>query len=355
MEPIPALAFHRGITHSLVFSLVLPLLLAWLVQRLYLTQTHRRWWYRVFVTTVNSLLLLALLFGLFVLFGKSLWAFLIPGALGCYLLWRLYKYYLLRVPEDVNVSYGAWYLLFFLALSTHFILDCFTSFGTQVFLPFSDYRVAFNTIAVVDPIYTVPFLICVITASTINRKNKARAVINYLGICLSSAYLLFTVYNKARVDRIWENAIEHRNLDVNRMRTSPVIFNNALWNCVAEGDSVFYAGLYSVFDSDPNLHYLNVLPKNAHLAHDIDHLPEYKILQWFSDGYLIHSLTDSALVLSDIRYGGMGDTITSHRDLIFNFFVKKNPDGGYAFSETRERPENVGDAFRKLWKRIMGY
>ena len=48
-----------------------------------------------------------------------------------------------------------WIWLFLLSILTHPILDCFTPYGTQLFLPFSDYRVAFNNIAVADPLYTL--------------------------------------------------------------------------------------------------------------------------------------------------------------------------------------------------------
>ncbi len=355
MEPIPALAFHRSITHSLFFSVVLSLLLAWLVQRLYLTRSHQRLWYKILVSSVNVILLGAFLTGLYFLFGQKPVVMVILAVIGVYLIWRLYKFYLRKQLEDVNVSYGKWYLLFFLALSTHFILDCFTAFGTQVFQPFSNFRVAFNNIAVVDPVYTVPFMICLIIACNIRRHKRARSIVNYTGIAISSLYMLFTVFNKLHVDRVFQKALETRNLEVIRSRTSPTIFNNLLWTCVAEADSVYYAGLYSIFDSDPNLHYLNVVPKNTHIAQDLLQLPEYKTLEWFSDGYLMHSQTDSAIVISDIRYGGMSDTIHSHRDLVFNFFAKKNPDGSYAFTEVRERPKDVGEAFRKLWKRMLGY
>ncbi|MGB6268546.1 MAG: metal-dependent hydrolase, partial [Olleya sp.] len=42
-----------------------------------------------------------------------------------------------------------WMILFFLSIFTHPILDSFTPYGTQLFTPFSDYRVGFNTISVV--------------------------------------------------------------------------------------------------------------------------------------------------------------------------------------------------------------
>jgi inner membrane protein len=292
--------------------------------------------------------------GLYFLFGRKTWIIPVIAILGGYLLWRLYKHYIRKKLEDVRVSYGKWYLLFFLALATHVLLDCFTAFGTQVFQPFSNYRVAFNNIAVVDPLYTIPFITCVIIASNISRHKRARSIVNWLGIAISSLYMLFTIFNKQHVDNVFEKALANRNLEVIRCRTSPTIFNNLLWNCVAEAESVYYSGLYSIFDSDPNLHYLNVVPKNDHLVNEIKHLKEYEILQWFSDGYLIHNKTDSSIVISDIRYGGMTDTISSHEDLIFNFFAEKQPDGTYHFRETRERPDDVGEAFKSLWKRMLG-
>ena len=58
---------------------------------------------------------------------------------------------------------------------THILLDCFTTYGTQVFAPFSDVRVAWGTISVVDPIYTLPFLICLLVAARHERRTTAAA------------------------------------------------------------------------------------------------------------------------------------------------------------------------------------
>ena len=49
----------------------------------------------------------------------------------------------------------------FLALLTHPLLDAQTTWGTQLFWPF-EWRVAIENIFIIDPIYTVPFLIFLI-------------------------------------------------------------------------------------------------------------------------------------------------------------------------------------------------
>ena len=41
--------------------------------------------------------------------------------------------------------------------ATHGLLDSCTSYGTQLFWPFSDVRVAWDTMSIVDPLFTVPY------------------------------------------------------------------------------------------------------------------------------------------------------------------------------------------------------
>jgi len=134
---IQAMAFHRGFMHSILFSFIGAFGFGWLVFKLY----DR---------------------------GKRLGS---------------------STLKD-------WQYLFFWSLFTHPILDCFTPYGTQLFYPFSNYRVAFNNISVADPLYTVPFLICLIVLMFLKRQNKTRQLWLKLGIGLSSAYMLFTIGNK---------------------------------------------------------------------------------------------------------------------------------------------------------------
>ena len=52
---------------------------------------------------------------------------------------------------------GAWCMAYLLILH-HIWLDCMNSYGTQVFLPFSDYRVRLNALFIVDPLLMLPLL-----------------------------------------------------------------------------------------------------------------------------------------------------------------------------------------------------
>ncbi len=359
LDDMQSLAFHRGITHSILFSILAPLLFGGLVHRLYESKFHKSRFYKILVSTFNILCLLAITYGVNVLLSQDgyprWWFLLLTCVLVLFLLMRLYRYYMLKDLEEPSIRFREWYFLFFLTFFTHILLDSFTAYGTQVFQPFSNYRLAFDNIAVVDPVYTVPFLICVIWVSALKRENPLRTYINWTGIGISSLYMLFTLINKAHVDRVFTAALDHRQIEFLRTRTSPTILNNLLWSCVAEDERQYYVGMYSIFDTDPHLHYLNIIPKNDSIHRTLEHHPDYQILWWFSDGYLAAFPSDTATILSDLRFGGMMDTIRSYQDLVFNFRVEEK-DGEWVFSENREIPDgNIRDWFARLWRRMKGY
>ena len=134
---------------------------------------------------------------------------------------------------------------------THILLDCFTTYGTQIFAPFSNMRVAWGTISVADPLYTVPFLICLLVAARFARTDRRRAVWNGVGIGLSSAYLLLTVVHYNRVSRTFTNALATQDIAYERFFITPTIFNNVLWNGVVDAGDVYLLAQHSFYDEVP--------------------------------------------------------------------------------------------------------
>lgn len=359
MSDIEAMAFHRGITHSIAFSLLAPLPFGFIVHRLYHSRFHKTKFYKYLITAIQVILLGAIVFGINAAFAEGgyprWWLLFITVLAAFYFLFRLVKYYLFKDLEEPDTSLRDWYWLFFLAFFTHIWLDCHTAYGTQVFQPFSNFRAAFDNISVVDPLYTVPFMLCLIVASVKLRTAPARRWWTWAGVGISSAYMLWTIGVKVFVDHRFERALAHRGYEVVRARSTPTIFNSILWACTAEGKDHFYVGQYSLFDSDPNFHHINVIPKQDSLIATLGTSKDLATIRWFADDYLTAFPTDSVIYLCDLRYGGMGDTIRDQRDLVFYFTAKATPDG-YVFGENRQPPEEpIGVLFRKLIQRIKGY
>ena len=357
MNDIDALAFHRGISHSIFFAVTTPFLFAWLTDRFYKSGLYQqkgfKWLGFVFwALFLVGVLFIANLIPVVLVGGKSYVTMGITGGLFLYALYRLWTNYLQQPLENVDVEYSDWVKLFFWSIFTHPLLDAFTAFGTQLFAPFSDYRVAFNTISVADPIYTIPFIICLVIAACIYRTKKSRRLFAYLGIGLSSAYLLFTVFNKQRIDKIFEASLQAQNISYQRFRTSPSIFNNILWQGVAEGEDVFHLGMYSLFDTSPTVSFYQ-LKKDHQLIKEFESEKEIEILKWFTDDYYtIMTLPDGKLQLSDVRYGALKEQAIEPEDFVFRFIITPLKEGIYV-EEVRER-ENADDSFVVLMDRIKG-
>lgn len=352
-DDMSALAFHRAITHSFAFAFIAPLLLGWLVHRLY--DERKTFW----ADFLKVWLLLILLIGIGAIFmpipplevgqialAVSAAILLFPAVVGV-------RRKLRRRKVRPEVSQRGWALLFFWAIFTHPLLDSCTTYGTQLFQPFWDYRVALNNISVVDPLYTLPFLLFVLIALLLNRQNRLRPVFNYIGIGISSAYMLFTFYNKVQVNRIFENSLRRDGIAYERYMTSPTILNNILWQGVAEGDTAYYHGMYSILDSKPEVLSFAVIPKNHHLIEGHEDDRSIRILRWFSNGYYsILERPGGQLQFNDLRYGSLGDSFDKPEDFVFHFLLEEK-DGRLEARESWDRPQREG-AFTALMKRIRG-
>ena len=131
-------------------------------------------------------------------------------------------------------------LLFaWLTLFTHILLDTFTTYGTQLLLPFSDARLGLDSINVIDPVYTVPLLIgLLISLSKLKLKNKKWG--NRIGLLVSSAYLLLTLAHKQSVDRHVSMTFENEGIIYEELRTIPVGVANINWYGMARSaDSIY--------------------------------------------------------------------------------------------------------------------
>lgn len=64
-----------------------------------------------------------------------------------------------------QLSFKHTYIYCTLGYATHGLLDTCTSYGTQLLWPFTSTRYSWDTISIIDPIFSVPLLILVIAAA----------------------------------------------------------------------------------------------------------------------------------------------------------------------------------------------
>ena len=289
------LGTHRGASHSLAFSLLMAPILGWLIHRFY----------------------------------REKWG-----------------------------SRRGWSWLSFWGIFTHILLDCFTTWGTQVFYPFSEYRVAFNSIFVIDPLYTLPFMLFVLVVLFLKRENRLRRVVNGLGLFFSTFYLVLTVINKQVVDAVFANELHRQGRSVRTFSTYPTPFNNLLWYVVAEEPEGYDLGYYSLMGRQQPLDF-RFIPHQHRFISPYRDSYVVKRLRWFSkDQYVITGRPDS-LVWNDLRFGlsngWAGDSVPPEFGFSFELLVDST---GKQLTGIHQLPFDAGrftkEGIAALWKKMWG-
>lgn len=360
-DEIASTSFHRGFMHSFLFAALAPWVLAWMAQRFYDRSIYRHKGYKTFFALSWIVLFTVAIAGINFIpvalgEGFSWYVFLPTLALGIWFFRKLWSDYWKRDFSAVEAPYRTWVQLFFWSIFTHPILDCFTNWGTQIWQPFSDIRIQWNTVSVVDPLYTVPFAICLIIAANFVRHNTWRAAMTWVGIIWSCGYLGYTYWHKQTVERSFKQELLSRNITYQRFQSNPSLFNNIVWTVLAETDSVYYFGLYGFNDRQPRVRPLSVLPKNHYL---LDHIPNddraKKFLLWFSNGYYnVLPYNGDTLQVNDLRFGLLGDTLTNN-NYVFSYLLYKNERGAWDVKQRNQgrddldaNKKSMGDLFNRV-------
>lgn len=355
MDELSALAFHRGITHSLTFVVIASLVFSWMAKEWYSKGIHDRKWAKILKTSLVFVSLAGsggYLISLQNNFGMIAGSVLI--ILGIGLGWRMAKKYV-PVPQMVEeVSLRRWYLFFFLALLTHTLLDCFTTYGTQLLLPFTNARIAWDTIHVVDPMYTLPFLMCLVVAMFYKKTTKLRRNWGYAGVIISSVYLLMTLYNKSQIRRTFEEQLSLEGIEYKRIFTTPTFLNNFLWFCAAETEAGYVHGYISLLDESGVRVPLTNSNGEHYLGNEINDEQLLSTLRWFSnDYYLMEKTGTDTWKWKDLRFGD-NDFVGEGKGYFFFHFIVEREATEFTMRQNREIDEPMGPVFKAFWKRLKG-
>lgn len=361
-DEITATAFHRGFMHSFLFAALAPWPLAKLAGWFYNNNIHRRQGYKTVAASAWLLLYIGAAVGINLIpvaLGNGLsWKTLaLTLLLGILLAFRLWRDYLRRDLAQVHIPEWTWFGLFFWSIFTHPILDCFTNWGTQIWQPFSDLRVQWNAISVVDPLCSLPFSAALLVASRCLRHERRRQIWTLLGLAWFCGYILiYACWHKWQANRAFEQSLKSQNIHYQRFMTLPTIFNNIVWAGVAEGDTAFYMGLMGFNDCRQEFWRIHTVPKN-HEKITTAVSPDdrqFKFVQWFTNGYWnVVERPDGHLQINDLRFGLLGDTIRGPQSYVFPFVVDELRDGHLKIHHDRNVEESKR-SFPQLWTRFKG-
>jgi inner membrane protein len=293
LDPVDYLAVHRGFTHSIFFSAVVAPVLALSVQRLY---------------------------------------------------------------RNSVATFRDWFWLFYLALLTHPILDLFTGYGTQFLYPITSYAFEFNSIFIIDPLYTLPLLICLVIALMIPKTSNLRTKWAITGLTVSTLYLLVTVIFKWMAVPVFKAELNRQGIEYSRMITVPGPFNSILWRALAETDDGYWQGHYSLLDRPGSEVSFYFTPRNEHKLDDLSDSRAVQRLLWFSKGYYHITEIDGNLHFNDLRFGSYNSWSGDMQNYVFTFQITQYSDNteNVSFTQVQLPVEIRWEDFSFLWARTLG-
>ncbi|HLT34289.1 MAG TPA: metal-dependent hydrolase, partial [Aquaticitalea sp.] len=247
-------------------------------------------------------------------------------------------------------DFKGWSWLFFWALVTHPMLDAFTTWGTQLFWPL-DVRLAFKSIFVIDPLYTLPFLVFLILTLFQKRTSKKRRIYNFAGLTISTSYLVVTLIAKGIAYTEFESALKLQAIDYKQIDIRPSPFNTILWNANIETEDSYLLGSYSFFDTQDVS--FDTYPKNHDLLGALKANEKVKRMIAISEGwYTIQKVNDN-LYYNDLRFGLLNLKPQS-QDFVFKYLIEVASDGTVRFIEQEKTPRDGRKLMSDLWQRVKG-
>ena len=206
-----------------------------------------------------------------------------------------------------SMSLKTVYIASFLGYATHGLLDACTSYGTQLFWPFSNERVTWNNISIVDPLFTIPILILVGTAI----KTRKR-LFSFFAIGWAAFYLSLGFVQYERALSAANELAESRGHNAERLTLKPSFGNLILWKSIYQHEQTFYVDAIRTVQSSTVclgesikiFNYQQHLPgldKESQQAEDVERF------RWFSQDYL--GFDDEKNLVTDVRYSMLPNQI----------------------------------------------
>jgi inner membrane protein len=191
----------------------------------------------------------------------------------------------------------------FVGYGLHGLLDACTSYGTVLLWPFSYRRIAWDIIAIVDPIFTVTLLAGGLWAVLRQRARPAQ-----VAVCVAAMYLGFGVWQWQRAAAVQYQLAAARGHMIEHQRVMPLPGSLVAWRAVYIAAGQIYVDGVRV----PWWHSPLVKPGGAIRLASFDSIPGpmaerdgtrrvFEVFAWFADG-LIAPVDGVSSTIGDMRY-----------------------------------------------------
>ena len=228
-----------------------------------------------------------------------------------------------------------WVGLCVVALFTHPLLDAFTTYGTQLFWPFSRQRFAFDAVAIVDPVYSLILALALVTGLRWGASTTLAHRAAWTALALSSAYVGLGLAANARAEALARRQLAAEGVAGARVAAYPTLLQLPFRRVVARRGDEVRVGWLSVLAPRP-IAWERFVAAHGPLVEAARQTPEVRLLEWFAMGEATPRVEKAGAVVEfdDLRYGFPGRP----RDGLWGVRVWLDPAG---------RPLGPGERFHR--------
>lgn len=217
--------------------------------------------------------------------------------------------------------------LFFVCAMSHLFLDVITAYGTRIFLPFSDTRIAVSSVFIVDPVFTVALIVLAVLSFLRPAARRSLAVAG-LALLLVWPAMGFGVSRLTSVRAA--QLLAERGEGFTELSVQPDAFAPLWWKIVArQGDQYVLTGLDW---AQPD----TLLPERRFTRADSDELkrlgeqaPVFSRYVWFTDFpvKMVSEIPDGTRVtFADLRFIAVNPLVTRIRGTAIPFTLTADLD-----------------------------
>ena len=255
--------------------------------------------------------------------------------------WLLHKLYAGRRGLDLRTAV----LYCTLGYGTHALLDACTTYGTQLLWPFSDRRFAWNSVSVIDPLFTVPILLLVGIGTW-----KRRAVLARLALAWAIAYPTIGLWQRDRAVEAGRELAAQRGHSPVRLEAKPSFGNLLLWKVVYETEDRYYvdavrAGITLKIYPGDSTEKLDIARDFPWLEPDSQQARDIERFRWFSNDYLAVE-PGNPYRITDIRYSMVPNEIQGLWSIELSPNARRTDHVGYVVS--RRADDQKLNTFRSM-------
>lgn len=235
--------------------------------------------------------------------------------------------------------------------ATHALLDAFTSYGTMLFWPFSDARVAWSFVSIIDLLFSIPLGWGVVRAARRERRRPA-----VLALVWCAAYLAFGGIQHARAVAATRELAGRRGHAPERVDAFPGAFTNFVWRTAYQvGDRIHVDQARTPWWSRTRIRAGGSVhhPGREEVATAVEGDPEllraYDVFAWFTDGW-VGADPSGPLAFGDMRYGQELDATRS----MWGLELRPGAPAGQRVQMLQRTREHVGERLARRWRLVVG-